>query len=239
MFAVSLGLQALGVAVLVLLPLLNTYEIDPGAWALARVGLAPPPPPPPAPAPAAPSVAPPPRRYVSQFQAPSAIPDRVASLNDAGFPGDPLAGQPAPQGLDGGLGEPGVPGVLGMPLLSGSVPPLPLPVRIGGNIQNARIVSRALPVYPLEAVEQHLTGTVKLEAIIGIDGAVRDLQVVDGHPLLAAAAVEAVSQWRYRPTLLNGKRVEVVTLIEVNFNLTLPEETDKQNKGRRGRQARR
>lgn len=238
MFAGSLGLQALGVAALVLLPLLNTYEIDPGAWALARVGLAAPPPPAPAPAPAAPSAAPPPRRYVTQFRAPSAIPERVAVLNDEGLPGAPLAGQPAPQGLDGGLGEPGVAGVLGMPLLSGSVPPLPPPVRVGGNVQNARILSRALPVYPLEAVEQHVSGTVKLEAIIGIDGAVRDLQVVDGHPLLAAAAVEAVSQWRYRPTLLNGRKVEVVTLVEVNFNLTLPEEGDEQKKVRRARRGR-
>lgn len=81
-----------------------------------------------------------------------------------------------------------------------------------------------MPVYPMEAVEAFVSGTVKLEAIIGVDGRVRDLKLVEGHPMLATAAVEAVSQWRYRPTRLNGREVEVVTLVDVHFNLTLPEE---------------
>jgi protein TonB len=61
---------------------------------------------------------------------------------------------------------------------------------------------------------------VRLTAIIGRDGAIRNLQVMSGHPLLTPAALEAVKQWRYQPTLLNDEPVEVITQIEVNFTLS-------------------
>ena len=62
-------------------------------------------------------------------------------------------------------------------------------------------------------------GTVRLEAVINTEGTVESLRVVSGPPLLVKAAFEAVSQWRYQPTLLNGEPVEVTTEIEVNFTL--------------------
>ena len=65
-----------------------------------------------------------------------------------------------------------------------------------------------------------ISGTVRFTAIIGKDGAIQNLQLVSGHPLLIEAARQAVSQWQYRPTLLNGEPVEVVTQIDVNFTLS-------------------
>lgn len=235
-FAGSLALQAAGIGVLVVLPLLNTYEIDLGTWARTTFRLAVPPPPAPPPPRAAPASAPVPERYQADFSAPSAIPDRVAILDDIGIPVSPIGGQPAPQGLDGGLGKPGVAGVLGMIPAEAETPPLPPPIRVGGRIQNALLLQKPLPVYPPEAIEQHVTGTVKLEAIIGMDGTVRNLELIEGHPMLAAAALDAVARWKYRPTRLNGRVVEVVTLIDVTFNLTV---VDKKEAKRLRRQANR
>ena len=144
-----------------------------------------------------------------------------------------MASLPAPRGPAGGLGRAGVPGVLGVVPGMGGELPLPPPVRVGGKVQNARILSRVMPVYPQEAVEAFVSGTVKLEAVIGVDGRVRDLKLVAGHPMLAGAAMEAVSQWLYRPTRLNGREVEVVTLVDVHFNLTLPEEGEEGRRGKR------
>jgi protein TonB len=76
-----------------------------------------------------------------------------------------------------------------------------------------------MPVYPPLARQTRVSGTVCFTAIIGTDGRIQNLQLIAGHPLLVASAREAVSQWLYRPTLLNGKPVEVITQIEVNFTL--------------------
>jgi protein TonB len=75
------------------------------------------------------------------------------------------------------------------------------------------------PVYPNFAKQTHREGTVELRAIISTDGAVKDLQVLSGDPVLAQAARDAVAQWRFRPTLLNGVAVEVITFITVNFHI--------------------
>ena len=65
----------------------------------------------------------------------------------------------------------------------------------------------------------HVSGTVQLRAMIGMDGRIRELEVLSGNAFLQPAAVAAVREWRYRPTLLNGQAVEVETLITVNFVL--------------------
>ena len=65
-----------------------------------------------------------------------------------------------------------------------------------------------------------ISGQVRFTAIIGKDGTIQNLQLVSGHPLLVAAAQEAVKQWIYKPTLLNGEPVEVITQIDVNFTLS-------------------
>jgi len=83
----------------------------------------------------------------------------------------------------------------------------------------AMLVHRVQPDYPEIARAMHLSGTVRLRALISTDGRVRELTVLSGNPILARAAVAAVSEWRYRPTLLSGQPVEVETLITVNFVL--------------------
>ena len=75
----------------------------------------------------------------------------------------------------------------------------------------------ARPPYPPEAKMARIQGVVKLSAVIGRDGAIQQLDVISGHPLLVPAALEAVKQWVYEVTLLNGNPVEVVTQIDVNF----------------------
>jgi TonB family protein len=95
----------------------------------------------------------------------------------------------------------------------------PTRIRIGGNVQQAKLLVKVTPVYPPEAKAQRIEGQVRLEATLGKDGKVENLQVLSGDPLLAAAALDAVRQWQYQTTLLNGDPVEVVTEIAVNFTL--------------------
>jgi periplasmic protein TonB len=97
---------------------------------------------------------------------------------------------------------------------------IPVRVRVGGLVQAARLLAQAQPRYPVLAIQTRTSGTVLLAAVIGRDGRIRELRLVSGHPLLAPAAIEAVRQWVYRPTLLNGDPVEVATEIAVTFNLS-------------------
>jgi protein TonB len=76
-----------------------------------------------------------------------------------------------------------------------------------------------MPAYPPLARQARVAGTVRLEAIIGADGRIRQLRLVSGHPLLAPAALDAVRQWVYAPTLLNKQPVEVLTTVDVHFTL--------------------
>ena len=87
----------------------------------------------------------------------------------------------------------------------------------GGQIQPAQLITRKEPEYPLLARQMGAKGTVELIATIGADGAVKSVKVVKGHPLLIKAAQDAVMQWRYRPTLLNGVPVQNDTRITLNF----------------------
>jgi protein TonB len=81
------------------------------------------------------------------------------------------------------------------------------------------LIASPKPPYPPLARQARIQGTVKLEAVISKEGTIENLTVVSGHPLLIQAALDAVKQWRYRPTMLNGVAVEVVTTIDVNFTL--------------------
>ena len=94
-------------------------------------------------------------------------------------------------------------------------------IRIGGNVQAAKIITKVQPIYPASAKAAVAQGTVLLHAVVGMDGRPLQLQVLNSqvNPDLARAAVEAVSQWRYQPTLLNGEPVEIDTTIQVNFSL--------------------
>ena len=94
------------------------------------------------------------------------------------------------------------------------------PVRVSQGVEGAKLLFSPKPEYPAIAKTVRSEGLVRLEAIIGADGKIRDLRVLSGPPLLVNAARDAVMRWRYQPTLLNGVAVEVVTEIEVNFTLT-------------------
>lgn len=96
----------------------------------------------------------------------------------------------------------------------------PARIRVGGNIQAENLILKVTPAYPALAKQARIQGVVQYTAIIGKDGTIQNLQLMSGHPLLVAAATDAVKQWVYRPTLLNGEPVEVITQINVNFTLS-------------------
>ena len=93
-------------------------------------------------------------------------------------------------------------------------------MRISGGVQMAKLIRKVIPVYPPVAKQLRISGVVRLIGTIGKDGTIRNLQLIDGHPMLARAAIVAVEQWIYQPTLLNGQPVEVIAPIEVSFTLS-------------------
>jgi protein TonB len=105
----------------------------------------------------------------------------------------------------------------------GAAPPPPKPaqqrIRQGGQVQAAKLVNKVQPLYPPLARQTLISGTVRLHAIIAKNGSVEQLEVISGHPLLVQAALDAVRQWKYQATTLNGEAVEVDTTIDVIFSL--------------------
>ncbi len=99
------------------------------------------------------------------------------------------------------------------------VPDVPQRIKIGGAAQQMKLIQQPRPIYPPEAKMAGVEGQVKLTAIIGKDGTVQRLEVISGDPLLVPSALQAVKQWVYQPTLLNGNPVEVQTEIDVNYTL--------------------
>ena len=227
-FLIQTGL----VGLLVLIPLIYTDTLKPAQ--LTGFLVAPPPPPPPPPPPAA---TPPPKVVkiipkqfdAGRLMAPKTIPKEIAMIKEDDTP--------PPSGVVGGVAG-GVPGGAAGGVIGGIIgavptaaPPPPPPkavekpvtpqrIRVGGNVQAANLVRKITPVYPPLAKQARIQGTVRYTAVIGKDGTIQNLQLVSGHPLLVAAAGEAVKQWVYKPTLLNGEPVEVVTQIDVNFTLS-------------------
>ena len=95
----------------------------------------------------------------------------------------------------------------------------PRRIRIGGNVQQARLVHQVNPAPASDSIKADLQGTVQLHVVIGIEGNVTQVEVLSGPPDLTAPAMDAVKQWRYQPTLLNGDPIEVDTTVSVNFGL--------------------
>lgn len=91
------------------------------------------------------------------------------------------------------------------------------PQLMSEGVMAAALIRRVQPGYPDAARLMHLSGEVRLRAIIATDGSVRELTLLSGNPLLAQSAMAAVREWRYRPTLLNGEAVAVETYITVSF----------------------
>lgn len=158
-----------------------------------------------------------------QIVAPPSTPDHIAPINDLG----PGSIADAPAALDYGQGWARGPGVgvarsVGDGFIPMVIPARPAPVKplLVSHLAEAALLHRVQPVYPPLARQARVQGAVELRAIIGKTGAIENLVVVRGHPMLATAAVEAVKQWRYRPYLLNGEPIEVETDITVNFFLS-------------------
>jgi protein TonB len=217
---VAYMIEVITIGVMVIIPLVYTQELPKSSFSFISMPL-----PPPA---ASPPAAPAPRNVVQKVtiedleKSPTVIPKSIARL----------IRQPAPSSAN--IGVLGIVGVLpdgqsdgalnSLINISGTPLPLPpakpqTPKRIwqGGRVQQARLIYGPKPDYPQLAKIARIQGTVRLEAVIGTDGAIKGLKVMSGHPLLVKTALEAVKQWRYQPTLLNGNPVEVETEIDVNF----------------------
>jgi protein TonB len=120
------------------------------------------------------------------------------------------------------IAAPGMAALAGTPVGGMITAPPPDGTRriiIGGNVQQAKLIAQPHPVYPALAKQARIEGVVHLQALIAADGTVKGLSVISGHPLLIQSALEAVQQWVYQTTLLNGEPVEVMTQIDVNYTL--------------------
>ncbi|HEY4838964.1 MAG TPA: energy transducer TonB [Candidatus Acidoferrales bacterium] len=156
---------------------------------------------------------------------PIKIPPTVATDPNGGGASAPIL---IGHGVDGG-GSDGPPNLLeGLGDKSGPEPPRPepapvlpprKPIVVSQGVQLALLVHRVEPIYPSFARQAHREGTVELRATISSDGVVRDVQMLSGDPVLAQAARDAVAQWRFRPTMLNGVAVEVITFVTVKFHM--------------------
>jgi periplasmic protein TonB len=220
---ISMAVQVLFLSILILIPLIYTEALP--KTLMSSILLAPPPPPPPPPPPAAVQVIHKPVAHLmdaGKLVTPKAIPKDLKVIKEEAEP-DMGAGMVG--GVPGGVAGGSAGGVLGGVIGGAGTAPPPPPkaalkrVTVGGNVQAARLFNRVQPLYPPLARQMRISGTVKLHAIIGKNGAVEQLTVVSGHPLLVQSALDAVRQWRYQPTLLNGDPVEVDTEIDVIFSL--------------------
>jgi TonB family protein len=112
-----------------------------------------------------------------------------------------------------------IPAPLEPPRIEQLAHPEKRPLKLSEGVLQAQLISRVEPRYPRLAVQTRQSGTVVLHAIISRDGRINELEVVSGSPFFVQAALDAVRQWRYRPTMLNGEPVEVETTITVQFLL--------------------
>jgi periplasmic protein TonB len=226
-FLASLSAELFVISLVLLIPLLYRDHLPAVHWKDILVGPAP--------------SAPPPQQPVAH--APSTTSITLSSAPHRSFHWDPSAkpssasdtpvdfAPEAPPSLGPGIGAGGSTNMFGrfIPNIVAPPPPKPLidtpktpspPISVGGDVQMAKLVRKVIPEYPPLAKSARISGLVRLIGTIGKDGAIRNLQLVSGHPMLARAALEAVRQWVYKPTLLNGMPVEVIAPIEVNFTLS-------------------
>jgi protein TonB len=220
--------ESILVGVFILVPLIYTQAL-PKQWLISEMHIPPPPGPPPVRVTGRPAPPPPHHPSLDPLTAPVSIPPVIATIVEAPEPQAGIVQGPwVAGGIPSGPPDGVLNGVIGSPF-GGKEPPPPPPVvhaapktqmvRRGGDVIAARALYQPPPVYPPLAMMARIQGTVVLQAIIGIDGSVKDLKVLSGHPLLVRAAIDAVRTWRYQPTLLNTEPVEVLTEIDVNFKL--------------------
>lgn len=169
----------------------------------------PPPPPPPARAPSTRVEPKPPDTPATAFTSPMETPDQVVpeAAGELGF-------DSGPNGVEGGVPGGVVGGIVGgLP----DAPPPPQPVRVGGAIKAPKKIRHVDPVYPRIAAVAHVQGIVVLECLLSPEGRVAEVKVLQGIPLLDEAAVQAVRQWVFTPTLFNGVPVPAIMTVNVRF----------------------
>src|SRR3954454_5202044 len=225
--------------------LVGTMLLVPLMWPAALpnmrnyITLAPPGPPPPPPPPPGETTVRPKAIHTTRICtvcAPVSIPKRVAMIVDdppevADAPGVPGG---VPGGIAGGVSTGLIGGILdsarptappppapvrAQPTQTAAAPAAPIQVRAGGRVQLGAPIVKVEPAYPAIARTARIEGVVELEAIVGVDGRVRELRAKSGPPFLVKAAMDAVRQWIYVPTLLNGQPVEVISPITVTFRI--------------------
>jgi periplasmic protein TonB len=134
-----------------------------------------------------------------------------------GLDGDPIPGLPSRPGAPGGIIPPSNP----HPVLPPDDPPRTV-VRhsVSEPAQMAQLITRIEPRYPPIAIQIHREGRVELHALISTEGRIESLEVISGDPLFIQSALSAVREWRYRPTILNGRPIEIDTHITVIYTLS-------------------
>ncbi len=225
----SFMFQCLLIGTLLIVPLMFTEELP--RQQLLTFLVAPPPPPPPLPA--AEAMAKVVRQIQSdlmtsgQLRTPSRIPQTVQIIHEEEIP----PASPSMGGVVGGVvgGVPGgqlggvIGGIVSQTSTLAAVPKLavlqPKRIRISQGVTKGLLIQKIEPKYPPLALAARIWGQVVLKAIITKEGETKELQLVSGHPMLVPAAIEAVSQWHYRPYLLNGEPTEVETTVTVTFQL--------------------
>ena len=207
----SIFVHTMVVAAMVIIPLMAADVLPTPQSMMAFVAAPPPPPPPPPPAPPPEEAPPPPEVDVNPAAAPVEAPQAIVPEPDTSF--DRAAVGAVPGGIVGGM-------VGGPPPPPPPPPPPTEPVRVGGAISPPVKTRDVSPVYPSIAQSARVQGVVIIEATIGADGRVQNTRVLRSIPLLDNAALEAVRQWEFTPTLLNGSPVPVIMTVTVNFQLS-------------------
>jgi periplasmic protein TonB len=222
---VSFIVQCIILGVLIVVPMMFVDDLPKGQ--LLTFLMAPPPPPPPPPPPAAPTVRVVRETNVSdtgQLRTPTKIPKKVEMVKeDLTPPPSALGGVVGgvPGGIPGGQLGGVIGGIIGS-TSTANIPKFEPPkrIRVSQGVTQGLLLHKVEPTYPKIALAARVTGVVLVKAVIGKDGAIKELEVVNGSPLLVPAAMDAVKQWRYRPYLLNGEPVEVETNITVTFQIS-------------------
>lgn len=214
------------VVLLILLPLMVSHSMS--LPELEKTVLIAPPPPPPPPPPVAREILRVRPIVEAKLYAPRVIPKTIPQFKPE--PANPQsAGAGVPGGVIGGVPGATAGGVLGGILSQHDVLPPPPPpskppvqrgpVRVGGLVQAPRLIRQVQPVYPILAKETQTSGDVVIDCVIDEHGNVEKMRVVSGKPLLIQAAFNAVKQWKYQPTLLDGTPVAVEMFVTVHFSL--------------------
>ena len=217
--AASLAAQSFAVGTLLLIPLLYTDRLPFAQLQLPTFLPPTPAPPPPKTEPIAH------RRIPPRVWNPLASPTRIPPLNTQPEIIDDVPTTPTSIDTSAFL-----PPTLGT-IFSRVIPPPPpppqviapvsnQPITVTSEVQAAKLIRKLIPVYPKLAIAARISGTVRLIGVVAKDGSVQQIRVVSGPALLVQAALDAVRQWIYRPTMLNNKPVEVIAPIDVNFTLT-------------------